>query len=77
MSTRGSTVLIIRLFTHILHPVFHILCIVMTKENLFKLYTGNQLCTGKLVFSGHPRLHQTLQTTKMNPLKKCYRLPRN
>lgn len=72
MSTRGSTVLMRRLFTHILHPVFHILCIVMTKQNLFKLYTGYQLCTGKLVFSGHPKhyLHQTSQTTKMNRLKE-------
>lgn len=72
MSTRGSTVLIRRLFTHILYPVFHKLCVVMTKQNLFKLYTGYQFCTGKLVFSGHPKryLHQTSQTAKMNRLKK-------
>ena len=69
--TEGD-VLIRRLFTHTLHPVFHILCIVMKEENLFKLYTGNQFCTGvvNLYLAVTPSIKSNVTNNKNEPFEK-------
>lgn len=70
MSTRGSTVLR-RLFTHILHPVFHTLCIVMTKQNLFKVSTQEiNSVLANLYLAVTPSTTSNVTNNKNEPFKK-------